>query len=95
MSDLVVIGGGGAGLTAAFTARKINPKVTVTLISSTDVTYSPCALPFVVGGEIPSFDAIVEDLDLVCKKSGIRFVHDSAKAIDVKEKTANSIMILL
>jgi NADH oxidase (H2O2-forming) len=90
MSDLVVIGGGGAGLTAAFTARKINPKVTVTLISSTDVTYSPCALPFVVGGEIPSFDAIVEDLALACKKSGIRFVHDSAKAIDIKEKTVDT-----
>jgi len=52
MHDLVIIGGGGVGLTAALTAKKTNHEANITLITNERLSYPPCALPFVIGGEI-------------------------------------------
>ncbi len=83
MHDLVVIGGGGAGLTAALTAKKLNWEANITLISNTDVYYSPCALPFVISGEIPHFDNIIHNLKNLCEEIHINCVIDTAVEIDI------------
>ncbi len=55
---VVVVGGGAAGITAARTARELGAEVT--LITEDDrVAYSPCAIPFVLSGEIEDADSIV------------------------------------
>jgi NADH oxidase (H2O2-forming) len=54
---LIVIGGGGAGIAAATTAKRLDPEMQVTLFTEfEDVAYSPCGIPFVYGGEIPKFE---------------------------------------
>ncbi len=56
---LAVIGGGGAGIAAATTAKRQNPDLHVTLFTEfEDVAYSPCGIPFVHGREIESFEAL-------------------------------------
>ena len=54
---LIVIGGGGAGISAATTAKRVNPDLKVSLYTEfEDIAYSPCGIPFVYGGEIPRFE---------------------------------------
>lgn len=56
---IVVIGAGSAGASACFSARKQDRKAAITCINKEPYpTYSRCALPFVIGGEIDSFDTI-------------------------------------
>jgi NADH oxidase (H2O2-forming) len=56
---IVVIGAGSAGASACFAARKQDRKAEITCINREPYpTYSRCALPFVIGGEIDSFDTI-------------------------------------
>ena len=56
---IVIIGGGAAGTTCAFELRKLNKKAEITIIERTgNLEYSPCALPYVLAGEIDSFDDI-------------------------------------
>ncbi|MEA1924792.1 MAG: FAD-dependent oxidoreductase [Candidatus Altiarchaeota archaeon] len=86
MHDLVVIGGGGAGLTSALTAKKLNWDANITIISKNKLSYSPCSLPFVLSGEIQSFDAIGHDLKSICDKSHINCVIDEAVGINLEEK---------
>ena len=54
---LIVIGGGGAGISAATTAKRVDPSLRVSLYTEfEDIAYSPCGIPFVHGGEIPRFE---------------------------------------
>ena len=86
MSDLIIIGGGGAGLTAALKAKSHNGDANVTIISDDTLSYSPCSLPFVISGEIDSFDKISHSLEEICKQSDISCVIDEAVSIDTKKK---------
>lgn len=62
---IVIIGGGTGGATLAFQIRKINKDCDIEIIESSDnLQYSPCALPYAVSGEIPSF----EDLFIFTKE---------------------------
>ncbi|MCX8204773.1 MAG: FAD-dependent oxidoreductase [Candidatus Nezhaarchaeota archaeon] len=57
---IVVVGGGAAGLDAALSARRTNRGAEVTIVSAEPrPAYSRCALPFVIGGDIESFERIV------------------------------------
>jgi len=86
MHDLVIIGGGGAGLTAALKAKSYNKEANITLISNEKLSYSPCSLPFVIGGEIESFDRISHSLEDICEQNEINCIIDEAISIDTKKK---------
>src|SRR3990170_4426093 len=56
---VIVVGGGAAGISAASTARTVNPEASVILFTEyEDVAYSPCGIPFVHGREIPDFKGL-------------------------------------
>jgi NADH oxidase (H2O2-forming) len=56
---ICVIGGGAAGISAASMAKRTNPDATVTICTEfEDVAYSPCGIPYVLGGEIPDFERL-------------------------------------
>lgn len=51
---VIIIGGGTAGTICAFELRKQNKEIEITIIEETKKTqYSPCAMPYVLSGEIP------------------------------------------
>lgn len=57
---LLIIGGGAAGATAAFEGRKFNQDVDITIVSSDRYThYSPCGLPFAIGGQVPDVSDLI------------------------------------
>ncbi|MBN2250527.1 MAG: FAD-dependent oxidoreductase [Candidatus Altiarchaeota archaeon] len=86
MIELVIIGGGGAGLTAALAAKKTGSDCNVTLITKENMSYSPCAFPFLIGGDIESFDAISKSIEDICKNSGIKCLIDEAISIDAGKR---------
>ena len=54
---IVIIGANAAGVHAANAARKTDPKAQITLIDKEPYpAYSRCGIPYVLAGEIPSFD---------------------------------------
>jgi len=85
MHNLVVIGGGEAGFISALTAKKTNTSADVTLIADDNRFYSPCALPFVISGEV-DINAIVDDLISMCEKSGIKCIIDTVISIDSENR---------
>lgn len=89
MEGIVIIGGGGAGLTAALAAKKAGAG-DITLITKEKQSYSPCALPFVLGGEIESFSKMISSIEDICRMSGIKCIISPAEGIDIKKKTVKT-----
>lgn len=57
---IIVIGSGAAGMTAASTARSMDREAEITVITEEEhISYSPCAIPFVLEGRIKDFPSIV------------------------------------
>ena len=82
--DIVVIGGGPAGWTAAWTARKVYADKSVCLIRREEKAIIPCAIPYVFGllGSID--DNILTDKPLL--KNGVNIIVGEVVDVNVREK---------
>ncbi len=57
---IVIAGGGAGGLSTASNIRKCNKNAEITVITKEKhIAYSPCAIPYVLGGEVDNFDDII------------------------------------
>ena len=57
---LIVIGGVAGGTSAAAKAKRVNPDLEITLFErSPQVSFAPCGLPYVIGGEISNFHKLI------------------------------------
>ncbi len=57
---IVIVGANAAGAEAAVAARKTDREAEIILVNKEDTrTYSRCGLPFVLGGQIPSFENLI------------------------------------
>ena len=75
---VVVIGGGAGGLTAASNIRKYDENAEITVITTdSHVAYSPCAIPYVLGGEIGSFEDIIMHEPEDYQEKGINIITES------------------
>ena len=84
-SDVVVVGGSAAGLTAAITARRHNPKKEVLLLRKEKQVMIPCGIPYIFGTvEKPENNLIP---DAVCEKNNIKIVIGELASIDRAKKT--------
>jgi len=95
---IVIIGANAAGVHAANAARKTDPKAEITLIDKEPYpAYSRCGIPYVLGGEIPSFDDLMAfppshyrmmkfDLRLETKA---RSINPDDKIVLVEDKEGN------
>lgn len=90
MKQLVIVGGGGAGLTAALSARKTSSEHEITIIGNEEYSYSPCALPFILSKEITDTDKITVKFEDICKNNNIKFILEDATGIDAKKKTVKT-----
>jgi len=93
---IVIIGAHAAGVDAAAAARKTDRTTEITLITTQrKAGYSPCGLPFVLGGHISSFDNLVVfppayyrmmKLDLRLETTATN-IDTEAKTVEIQDKT--------
>lgn len=88
---IIVIGGGAGGISAASTARGVNPEALVTLFTEyEDVAYSPCGIPFVHGREIPDFKNLFLQTSEHYAEIGIDLrLQTTVTGINLNERTVN------
>ncbi|MBW9220032.1 FAD-dependent oxidoreductase [Methanothermococcus sp. SCGC AD-155-N22] len=88
----VVIGSGAGGLTTASTIRRYNKDMEIVVITKEKyVAYSPCAIPYVIAGEIPSFqDIVMHTPEDYRKNKNIEIITEST-VIDIDSENKNVI----
>ena len=85
---IAIIGANAAGVEAAVAARKTDRECGITLLTREDVgAYSKCGLPFVLGGEIESFEKLVIYLPSFYRQMRLDLrMETTAKSIDVNTR---------
>ncbi|MCK5158048.1 MAG: FAD-dependent oxidoreductase, partial [Candidatus Heimdallarchaeota archaeon] len=85
---IVIVGNGPAGLSAAGAARIKDRTAEITVIDTKDYdTFHPCAMPFVIGGYLPSVDTIIEKLNYEMSKITLH-KGSIVEKVDLKQKKA-------
>jgi len=79
-AQVVVVGGGFGGATAAKYIKRFNPKISVTLVEPSS-QFVTCPFSNTVIGGLNSIDYITQNYDAL-KAMGVEVVHDSAAAVD-------------
>ncbi len=84
-TDVLIIGGSAAGLTAAISARRFNPQARITLVRKEKRVLIPCGIPYIFGTlESPADDLIP---DAVLDKNNIELIVDEVTSINKGAKT--------
>ena len=85
----VVVGGGAAGIGAAGAFKGAQPGGEVVVFTEfEDAAYSPCGIPYVHGGEIPSFEALFLATKEQYAEQGIDIRYETAvTSLDLDART--------
>ena len=85
---VVIIGGGAGGLPTASNIRKLDKDIEITVITRDNyIAYSPCAIPYVLGQTIKSFDDIVMKTPEDYKENNIDvLINSEVSEIDHEKK---------
>ena len=86
---VVIVGGGAGGMSTASNIRRLDKDAEITVITRDEyVAYSPCAIPYVLSGEIPSFDDIIMKTPEDYKEVNIDIlVKSEVTGLDSSKKT--------
>jgi NADH oxidase (H2O2-forming) len=93
---IIIIGSGGAGMTAASSARRTDPEARITVFTEdTDIAYSPCAIPWAIEGKVAWKKMVMrtprqysKERDIaVLTRTKVESVDDSAKTVTAAGKT--------
>ena len=87
-TDILIIGGSAAGLTAAISTRRFNPEAKITLVRKEEKVLIPCGIPYIFG----TLDSPEDDLipDEVLTKHNIDLIVDEVASINKGAKTATT-----
>jgi len=89
--NIVVIGSGAAGMTAASTAKKYNVNANVTVFTEDEhIAYSPCAIPWVIEGKMKWKDIVMHDTDHYAKNGISVVTKTKVTAVDAGTKTVTA-----
>ena len=85
---LIIIGGVAGGASAAAKAKRTNPSWDVIMFEKGSyISYGSCGLPYYIGREIDSIDALVARWPKQFKEQGVDvFINSEVKAIDLDRK---------
>lgn len=86
---IVIVGGVAAGMSAASRARRQNPDVQVTVFErGADISYGACGLPYVIGGDVPSFERLIARTPERMREQGVgvRLRHE-VTGVDAAART--------
>ena len=89
---IVIIGAHAAGVDAASAARKTDRQAEITIITEEQHPgYSRCGLPFVIGGQIPSFRDLIVFAPTYFQMMKINLKNETkVTAIDTTKKTVET-----
>ena len=86
--NIVIIGGGASGLTTASNIRKYDDESQIIVFTTQkNVAYSPCAIPYVIGGHIDSFDDIIMHKPGEYMRKNIRIMTETTLTSIDKDNT--------
>ena len=90
--NIIVIGSGAAGMTAASTAKKADPQAKVIVFTEDEhIAYSPCVIPWAIEGKTGWNDIIMHDAAYYKKERDIDvFTKTSVTAVDGANKTVTA-----
>lgn len=83
-TDVLIIGGSAAGVTAALTVKMKNPNKEVLLVRKEDKVMIPCGIPYIFGTFKTSEKNILPDVGL--EKSGIEILVDEVVNVNFESK---------
>jgi NADH oxidase (H2O2-forming) len=90
---IIIVGANAAGVEAASAARKKDRTAEITLISQEKTAgYSRCGLPFVIGGQIPSFKNLIVYPPAYFQMLKLNLKNETkVTAINTKDKTVTAV----
>jgi len=87
-TDILVVGGSAAGITAAITARRQYPEKKITLVRKEEKALIPCGIPYIFGTiGSPEKDVIP---DMVLSQNNVDLVVDEVVSIDKTAKVVTT-----
>lgn len=87
-SDVVVVGGSAAGMTAAITARRHNPGKDVLLVRKEDMVMVPCGIPYIFGTVGKPENNLMPDA--IYEKNNIKLVIGELETINREKKSLST-----
>lgn len=93
--EIIIIGSGAAGMTAASSARRTDPTANITVFTEdSDIAYSPCVIPWAIEGKVTWEGMVMHTPDHYAKEKNITVltrtkvdsVDDSAKTVSANGK---------
>ena len=92
--NVIIIGGGAGGLSTASNIRKYDDDAQITVITrDKNVAYSPCAIPYVLSGDVRNFDDIIMHQPEEYLERGIKVLTEAeVLEIDKDQKTIKYIL---
>ena len=89
--EIIIIGSGGAGMTAASSAKKADPDAKVTVFTEdTDIAYSPCVMPWAIEGLVPWEDVVMHTPDDYLKRGITVLTETRVDSVDDLAKTVSA-----
>src|SRR5437667_10785700 len=83
MEKILIIGGNAAGLTAASRAKRIDPRLNVTVLEKgPDISYSTCGIPYYLAKMVTADDLISYTPESFEKERGIK-VHNNTRVDEI------------
>lgn len=87
-TDILIIGGGPAGMVASATSRQYYPDKKVTVVKKTEKSLVPCGIPYVFGTMLDSPEDDMIPCGDMSKKMGVNLLEDEIVELDFESKTA-------
>jgi NADPH-dependent 2,4-dienoyl-CoA reductase/sulfur reductase-like enzyme len=78
VEKILIVGGNAAGLAAASRAKRIDPRLDVTVLEKTpDISYSTCGLPYYLAAAVRPEDLVSYSPESIEKERGIRVFNNT------------------
>lgn len=90
--EIIIIGSGAAGMTAASSARRTDSEANITVFTEdSDIAYSPCVIPWVIEGKVTWEGMIMHTPDHYAEKKNIT-IHTKTRvdSVDDSGKTVSA-----
>jgi NADPH-dependent 2,4-dienoyl-CoA reductase/sulfur reductase-like enzyme len=87
-TDILVVGGGPAGIVVSMSARAYYPEKKVIVVKSNSESVVPCGIPYMFGKKLENFEDNLIPCGNMAKQNGVELLVDEVIDIDYENKKA-------